>query len=115
LSVRALTFRLVGLLVGFLSALATLAAIERFEPDETRGVVLGEPDFTAYCARDPEQPLEAMMSADTGWACVSGADTADGAQPLDPAEVCAWQYGVMATASPVDTSSPERWNCITNP
>lgn len=117
----ALARRMVGLGVGFLSAFVTLQAIERFasddDPSERIELVLGQPDFDAYCRRDTDRDLDGVLT-DTdafGWQCVGFVQSFWTTEPADAAEVCAWQFGVEASARLVDESSPDGWRCVTSP
>ena len=117
----ALARRVVGLGVGFLSAFVTLQAIERFasgadliEPFE---LVLGRPDFDAFCGRDTDRDLKGVTT-DTdafGWKCVGFVQSFWSTERANAAEVCAWQFGVEASARLVDESSPDGWRCVTSP
>lgn len=121
LSAQALARRVVGLGVGFLGAFITLQAIERFESDgdsvERIELVLGQPDFSAYCSRDTERHLEGVTTEGDafGWQCVGFVQSFWTTEEATPAEVCAWQFGVEASARLVDESSPGGWRCVTSP
>lgn len=117
----ALARRVVGLGVGFLGAFVTLQAIERFasdtDPIERIELVLGQPDFDAYCGRDTARDLDGVTT-DTGafgWQCVGFVQSFWTTERADAAEVCAWQFGVEASARLVDESSPDGWRCVTSP
>jgi hypothetical protein len=117
----ALARRVVGLGVGFLGAFVTLQAIERFasatDPTERTELVLGQPDFDAYCRRDADRDLDGVLT-DTdafGWQCVGFVQSFWTAERANAAEVCAWQFGVEASARLVDESSPDGWRCVTSP
>lgn len=120
MTARALGKLLLGLTLGFVGAFVTLQAIDRFgpaaEPDPLE-LVLGPPDFDAYCERGPDDRLRAVATTGDafGWQCVGLVHQLWTTADVDIAEVCRWHYGVTASERLVDGSVPDGWVCVTDP
>lgn len=116
---RALLRLPLSLLVGFFGAFATLQVIEYFDTDpaaEPLEVVLGVPDFEAYCARDEPGLRGITTTGDAfGWQCVGLVQRLWTTEMLDVNSVCQWQYGSAAFARLSDESDVNGWRCASSP
>lgn len=117
---RAIAKLLLGFALGFTGAFATLQAIDRFDADDDPDpleIVIGAPDFDAYCERGPDNRLRAVATTGDafGWQCAGVVRQLWTTHDVEVADVCRWQYGDVASARLVDAAVPEGWLCVTDP
>lgn len=107
-----------GFSLGFVGAFVTIQAIDRFGPSpeaEPLEVVLGAPDFDAFCTRDLDLAAVSTSGEPDGWVCAGLVGGLWTTRPVDVQEVCRWNYGTAASERLVDASVPDGWVCVTDP
>ena len=119
-------FRMVlGLLVGFTGAYVAIEAIDRFGTEPGTGerleVVLGRPDFEAYCGRDNSELVVTPAVRDPidddplGWSCSGPVRGLFSTIAIDIDDVCRVQFEPRARARLFDLDDPNGWRCISDP
>lgn len=106
----------VAFLIGFAGALVTIQAIDlaRETPDESRSVVVGIPDFDAFCRQTGgSQVSAALVTADAfGWRCVGRRNNIWGLEAVDMHGACRTQFGPDSWAETTDALSSTSWLCL---
>lgn len=117
MSWRALYKLALGFSLGFLGAYVTIQAIDRFAPaaeEEPLEIVLGAPDFDAFCSRDQGRDLRGVTTTGDpyGWQCVGTVGGLWTTEPLEPEDVCRWEHGAGVFARLVTVDDPAGWMCV---
>ena len=78
------------------------------------GVVIGQPDVSAYCRATYSEPSNSiLLSYDAyGWKCVARQDRLLSFVNVDLTDVCLAQFNTPSYAATYDDTSPFTWQCI---
>lgn len=105
---------LVGVSVGFLGAVTTVAAIGWLDPGDDIGLIVsadvqGEPDFGSYCAERSLQAIEIGLEGDR-WRCVGRVNGFWTHVQVSVDDVCREQYAASTARRQDDL--PLGWACV---
>lgn len=107
----------IGGLAGFVGALLTMTAVDRFGDDPLRVRaelnVLGTLDLEGYCSRNDSNYAAARIDDGAlGWLCAGRINGVFDSIPIDPQDACEWQFDANAEPFLFDENSSDGWWCI---